>query len=72
MRYLGYVFYDSLKKAFSDNKTWSEALSTRDSVTSKILLSEYFHVVDTEGNKVEDGINIEALLCFGLLHAGNS
>ena len=66
---LKYVEYESLKLRFSPkNQVWEEALHSRDTVTSKVFLSEEFSVQDNENKKIPDAIDYDMLICFALLY----
>ena len=65
---LGYVLYSKMWKPFMVNSQWKEALDSDDSVTSKLLKSKDFRFKNGEGEIVEDAVDIEALMYFGLLH----
>jgi hypothetical protein len=68
-----YVLYEHLKdKICTNNSIWAEALTTRNTITSKILLDSYFHVNSSNGLPIPDAISIQALLSFGLLLCVNT
>jgi len=65
---LGYVMYDKFVEQISDvNPEWKATVSSRDSVTSQILLSKFM-----QWNDKEDAICVSVLMSMALLHCPHS
>ena len=65
---LNYVMYDKfVSKISEENPEWKATLSSRDTVTSKVLLSKFMKWGDKE-----DAIDVSCLMSMALLHCPHS